>query len=113
MENRHPDKIRRKSSQLALFAAADIDGDGTLSMEEAKEQGMSEATFRAIDANGDGGLTVEEFTNWRETGNRRGPRRGVQLQAFPQPEAAIIKAAEASAQYTRAPTVELQHVEFV
>ena len=118
LENRHPDKIRRKSSQLAIFAAADSDGNGTLSMEEAEEQGMSEATFRAIDANGDGELTVEEFTGWQEKeDNRRGPKRGVRLQAFPQPEAAIIKVAEAAVQGARAPDLELRyqlrHVEFV
>ena len=114
MENRHPDKIRRKSSQLALFAAADIDGNGTLSMEEAKEQGMSEATFRAIDANGDGDLTLDEFKNWQEKEeSRRGPRRGVRLAAFSQPGAATTKVAEASDQRARAPDLELRHEEFV
>eukprot|EP00051_Salpingoeca_urceolata_P033867 m.22546 g.22546 ORF g.22546 m.22546 type:complete len:584 (+) comp6858_c0_seq2:548-2299(+) len=39
----------------------DLDGDGVMSPEEARLQGMSMARFREIDANADGVISVEEF----------------------------------------------------
>merc|ERR1719272_193259 len=53
--------------QEAFFAAADHDGDGMLSLVEAKAHGMDEATFREIDADGNGQLTKEEFAQWQTT----------------------------------------------
>jgi len=53
--------------QEAFFAAADHDGDGMLSLAEAKAHGMDEATFREIDADGNGQLTKEEFAQWQTT----------------------------------------------
>lgn len=53
---------------FTFFAAADADGDGMLSLEEAKAQGMSEEMFRQIDADGNGQLTQEEFEEWMKHG---------------------------------------------
>lgn len=51
-----------------FFAAADADGDGMLSLEEAMAQGMTEEMFRQIDADGNGQLTQEEFAAWMKHG---------------------------------------------
>lgn len=59
--------LKDKQKIQAYFAAADKDGDGMLSLEEAKMQGMDEATFRAIDADENGQLTQEEFAKWSGT----------------------------------------------
>jgi hypothetical protein len=47
-----------------FFTAADGDGDGMLSLEEATAQGMTAAMFHMIDADGNGQLTKEEFQAW-------------------------------------------------
>jgi hypothetical protein len=47
-----------------MFDDADEDGDGMLSLEEAKAKGMAEETFREIDADGNGQLTQDEFRVW-------------------------------------------------
>lgn len=52
--------------QMDMFASADTDGDGLVSLEEAKAQGMSEALFRSIDNDGNGQLTQEEFARWMQ-----------------------------------------------
>ena len=57
-----------KKAIQAFFSAADADGDGMLSLAEAKAQGMDEATFREIDADGNGQLTKEEFAQWQARG---------------------------------------------
>jgi len=49
-----------KDSQFMLNIA-DQDGDGLISMEEAREKGIDEATFKAIDRDGDGQLTENEL----------------------------------------------------
>ena len=48
-----------------FFDDADLDGDGMLSLSEAKAKGMTVEIFREIDADGDGQLTLEEFTAWK------------------------------------------------
>lgn len=42
------------------FSTLDLDGDGSLTLEEMQAQG--EARFAAADTNGDGGLSIEEMT---------------------------------------------------
>ena len=61
-------KARRQADEARkqLFVAADTDGDGMLSLQEAMDQGMDEATFNEIDADSNGQLTQEEFANWQE-----------------------------------------------
>jgi len=41
------------------FATLDLNGDGSLSLEEMQAQGQ--ARFTSVDANGDGGLSAEEL----------------------------------------------------
>lgn len=48
----------------ADFAAADTDGSGAVSMDEAKAAmpDLSDDAFKAADADGSGDLSAEEFT---------------------------------------------------
>eukprot|EP00729_Bicosta_minor_P008487 gene8487-8874_t len=57
--------IRNEIDQVAtdskfMLSMTDQDGDGLLSMEEAREKGIDEPTFRAMDIDGDGRLTEKE-----------------------------------------------------
>ena len=73
LEQRHPDKVRRKQSLLNkskeevtdFFKSADTDGDGMLTLTDAKAEGMDLATFREIDADDNGKLTQLEFEKWQ------------------------------------------------
>jgi hypothetical protein len=47
-----------------FFAAADADGDGTLSLEECRAKGMTEEIFNQIDVDGSGDIDMEEFRTW-------------------------------------------------
>ena len=62
--------MRRMASELkfdfTFFGAADADGDGMLSIEEAKAKGMDEATFHSIDEDNSGHLSQEEFLAWQQ-----------------------------------------------
>jgi opacity protein-like surface antigen len=51
------------AAQAADMAAVDTDGNGTVSMEEAKAAmpDMADDAFTAADANGDGQLDADEF----------------------------------------------------
>jgi opacity protein-like surface antigen len=51
------------AAQAADMAAVDTDGNGTVSMEEAKAAmpDMTDDAFTAADANGDGQLDADEF----------------------------------------------------
>jgi opacity protein-like surface antigen len=51
------------AAQAADMAAVDTDGNGTVSMEEAKAAmpDMTDEAFTAADANGDGQLDADEF----------------------------------------------------
>lgn len=51
---------------FGFFLGADTDGDGMLSLKEAKAAGMSESQFREMDVDGNGQLTQEEFDAWRD-----------------------------------------------
>lgn len=56
------------AEEKRLFAAADIDGDGKLSVEEFRRRGQwfvrmgTSSFFDMLDANGDGQISVEEMT---------------------------------------------------
>lgn len=50
-----------QSTSLPSFEEADKDGDGKLSMEEAKAVGLSEETFKEEDLDGDGQLTEYDY----------------------------------------------------
>jgi Ca2+-binding EF-hand superfamily protein len=43
------------------FRFVDMDGDGSMSFQEARPQGMTEAIFKAIDTSGDGNISSSEF----------------------------------------------------
>lgn len=58
-----------------MFAVADENGDGTLSLEEM--QTMHARIFRAADADGDGSLTLEEIRSFM-TGNPAAAAGGAQ-----------------------------------
>ena len=47
-----------------MVTAADTDGDGMVSLEEATAMGMDKATFNAMDADGNGQLTKAEVETW-------------------------------------------------
>jgi Ca2+-binding EF-hand superfamily protein len=49
-----------------FFAIADTDGDGKLSIEECKAQGMTEAVFHEIDADSNGLIDKDEFQKWTD-----------------------------------------------
>lgn len=58
-------------AQLALASTGyDADGDGVVTMEEAKAilPTLSDAEFTAMDANGDGVLDADELTAAQEAG---------------------------------------------
>ena len=71
---------QRKEAEFAFrstyFASGDADGDGMLSLEEALQQGMDEATFRAIDNDGNGQLTMDEFADWQVRNRPKGDFMG-------------------------------------
>jgi len=48
------------------FKGIDTDGDGSLSLEEAKAAGISEELFKKIDVDKNGKLSVEEFVESME-----------------------------------------------
>lgn len=52
---------------FSFFNAADTDGDGLMSWEEASAKGMDRATFTMIDADGNGQVTEEEFVAWTKS----------------------------------------------
>jgi serine/threonine protein kinase len=72
----HPDTGNPRGeparSMARAFADADVDGDGYLSMEEARRHMRPAAErFREIDADGDGRLSLDELRRFR---GRNGPR---------------------------------------
>lgn len=128
LEQRHPDKVRRKQSLLNknkeevndFFKSADTDGDGMFNLKEAKAEGMDLATFREIDANGNGKLTKLEFEKWQEReggGVQQGDENGGTVhyhkhnkvgptpRALPPVKFADGKAAEAGPQQQELPPV--------
>lgn len=60
----------------AFFAAADHDGDGKVSLAEAKTYGMDVATFLEIDANKDRYLIQAEYAQWQERDQHGPPTDG-------------------------------------
>jgi len=55
-----------RAKGLALFRAADTDGDGFLSPEEARRFPLLAKEFGRIDADGDGRISPQEFMHLRE-----------------------------------------------
>jgi len=47
-----------------MWRVLDLDNDGTISMREARMNGMDPITFAEIDTNGDGVLTMQEFKDY-------------------------------------------------
>ena len=47
-----------------VFCFVDIDGDGTMSFEEATEQNMPKSVFDEIDDDGNGSITKQEFKDY-------------------------------------------------
>ena len=72
-----PRPAEMEAERAALFAQADTDGNGTLSLDEFKtfeslvRDKMTEHHFKHLDANGDGAVTLEELQ-----ADRPGPGRG-------------------------------------
>ena len=50
-----------KGTERTIFNAADADGDGELSLEEAIAAGYTEAEYKAMDEDGDGHVVMSEF----------------------------------------------------
>ena len=55
-----------KKNIQEFFSSADLDGDGLLTLEEAKVQGMDIATFHEIDREQTGEITLEMFLAWQK-----------------------------------------------
>jgi hypothetical protein len=72
------------------FRFADMDGDGQMSLQEAKVQGMTEQLFARMDANNDGNIQVSEFrrfvtdhaANSRAVAKARAAERLAKITAF-------------------------------
>ena len=56
-----PSATQNPPSAEAKFSSLDKNGDGTISLTEAKSGGMSEADFKKIDADGNGTVSKQEF----------------------------------------------------
>jgi hypothetical protein len=72
-----PDPVEMGAERAALFAEADADGNGALSLEEFKtfeslfRDRMAEQHFNHVDANGDGAVSLDEL---QASGPPPGPR---------------------------------------
>jgi len=56
-----PSATQNPPSAEAKFSSLDKNGDGTISLTEAKSGGISEADFKKIDADGNGTVSKQEF----------------------------------------------------
>eukprot|EP00043_Microstomoeca_roanoka_P007671 m.74047 g.74047 ORF g.74047 m.74047 type:complete len:642 (-) comp13924_c2_seq1:319-2244(-) len=61
-----PSTAPPKQDWETLWQIFDLDGDGLISMREARMQGIDIATFRAIDTDGNGVITLQEFKAYYE-----------------------------------------------
>jgi hypothetical protein len=53
-------------SRLPPFERLDVNGDGSIDVEEARRRGLTENLLRQADANHDGRASREEYRQWRE-----------------------------------------------
>ena len=73
-----PSPAEMEAERAALFAQADADGNGMLSLEEFKtfealvRDKMTERHFNQLDTNGDGGVSLEELQADRPPGPGHG-----------------------------------------
>jgi len=67
---RQSSRQKIKDMQAAFFNAADTDGDGEMSWDEARAKGMDRSTFNNIDGDGDGKVTQEEFAVWQASSDQ-------------------------------------------
>ena len=72
IEKQHHEREEREAAAVRAnyFAAGDTDGDGALSLAEARHQGMDEQTFAEVDADANGQLSEEEFAEWQRKTRR-------------------------------------------